>query len=64
MLGTFLKAKAAAVMALPAVLRKRARIQAGRTVGASEIEPHLERRWLATKTREKRFDVGLTAGAG
>ncbi|MSO82922.1 MAG: glycosyltransferase family 2 protein [Acidobacteria bacterium] len=62
LLGTFLRAKAAAIAGMPAVLRKRARIQRARTVGAEAIEPHLERRWLAAKMREKRFDVGLAEG--
>ena len=62
LLGTFLKAKAAALVGLPAILRKRARIQRARTVGVAAIEPHLEKRWLAVKVREKRFDVGLAEG--
>jgi hypothetical protein len=28
-------------------------------VDARAIEAHLERRWLAAKAREKRFDMGL-----
>ena len=59
MLGTFLHAKMAALAALPGVIAKRARIQRGRKVGTGDIERHLERRWLAAKIREKRFDVGL-----
>ncbi len=62
LLGTFLKAKAAALVGLPAILRKRARIQRARTVGVAAIESHLEKRWLAAKAREKRFDVGLAEG--
>ena len=62
LLGTFLKAKASALAGLPAVLRKRGRIQRARTVGVAAIEPHLEKRWLAVKMREKRFDVGLAEG--
>ena len=59
LLGTFLRAKGAALAGLPAVLRKRVTIQRASTVGAAGIEPHLERRWLAVKMREKRFDVRL-----
>jgi GT2 family glycosyltransferase len=59
LLGTFLKAKAAALTGLPSVLRKRASIQRASRVGAKGIEPHLDRRWLAAKLSEKRFDVGL-----
>jgi GT2 family glycosyltransferase len=62
LLGTFLKAKAASLAGLPEVLRKRARIQRASTVGAAAIEPHLEKRWLAVKVREKRFDAGLAEG--
>jgi len=62
LLGTFLKAKGAALVGLPAILRKRARIQRATTVGVAAIEPHLEKRWLAVKVREKRFDVGLAEG--
>jgi hypothetical protein len=60
LLGTFLRAKGAALLGLPAALRKRAAVQRASTVGAEGIEPHLERRWLAAKVREKQFDVGLT----
>jgi hypothetical protein len=63
LLGTFLLAKVNALRGLPQVLRKRARVQAGRTVPASAIDAQLERRWLATKLREKRFDAGLAEGA-
>ncbi|MGH9253120.1 MAG: glycosyltransferase family 2 protein [Vicinamibacterales bacterium] len=62
LLGTFLKAKLAAVRGLPEVLRKRAAIQRTRTVGAGAIEAHLEKGWLAAKVREKHFDVGLAEG--
>jgi N-acetylglucosaminyl-diphospho-decaprenol L-rhamnosyltransferase len=58
--GTFLRAKIAALWGIPSALRKRAVVQRARTVGASGIERHLERRWLAVKMREKQFDVGLT----
>jgi GT2 family glycosyltransferase len=56
--GTFLRAKAAALAGLQPMLRKRAEIQRTRRVGAGAIAPHLERRWLSTKLREKRFDLG------
>jgi GT2 family glycosyltransferase len=57
--GPFLRAKAAALAGLPRMWRKRVAVQRTRTVGARAIEPHLERRWLAIKAREKRFDAGL-----
>ena len=63
LLGTFLRAKAAAVAALPAVMRKRAAIQASALVGSPAIEEHLDRGWLTAKVREKRFDVGLAEQA-
>ena len=59
LLGAFLRAKLAAVAGVPRVLRQRALVQRTRRVGAGAIWPLLERRWLATKWREKRFDVGL-----
>jgi GT2 family glycosyltransferase len=59
LLGTFLRAKGAALAGLPAVLRKRAAVQRAATVDAGAIERHLDRGWLAAKMREKRFDVGL-----
>jgi GT2 family glycosyltransferase len=61
MAATFLRAKAAALGGLPAMLRKRAAIQRTRRVGAAAIWPHLERRWLSTKRREKRFDTAIAA---
>jgi GT2 family glycosyltransferase len=61
-LGAFVKAKGAAVAGLSQVMRKRAVIQRTRRVDADGIEPHLERGWLATKIKEKRFDVGLSKG--
>lgn len=62
-LGAFLRAKCAALAGLPRLLRKRAEVQRTRRVGGAAIWPHLDARWLATKRREKRFDVNL-AGDG
>jgi len=59
LLGAFLRAKMAAVAGVPRVLRQRAVVQRSRRVGADAIWPLLERRWLATKRGEKRFDAGL-----
>lgn len=61
LLGTFVRAKLAAVAGLARMLRKRTDVQRTRRVGARAIAPHLERRWLATKRREKRFDAALAA---
>jgi GT2 family glycosyltransferase len=62
LLGTFLRAKAAALAGLPRMLRKRAQVQRGRLVSAADIERHLDSRWLSMKLREKRFDSSLAEG--
>ncbi len=54
--GTFLRAKVAALAGVPSVLRKRAVVQRTARVGAREIWPLLERRWLSMKRREKAFE--------
>jgi GT2 family glycosyltransferase len=59
LLGTFLRAKVASIAGLPRMLRKRAAIQRTRRIGVAALEPLLERRWLAAKRREKRFDTSL-----
>jgi GT2 family glycosyltransferase len=53
--GAVLRAKWAAVRALPAVLADRRRIQAARSASRGDIEPFLEPDWLAAKRREKAF---------
>jgi GT2 family glycosyltransferase len=53
---TFVRAKAAAVAAVPAMLRKRAAVQRSRRVDADAIWRMLEPRWFGLKAREKRFD--------
>jgi GT2 family glycosyltransferase len=58
---SFLRAKLAALAGLPGMLKKRAIVQRTRRVGAGAIWPHLERRWLSTKQREKRFDAAIAA---
>jgi GT2 family glycosyltransferase len=63
LLGPYLRAKAAAFAGLPRMLGKRATILRGRGVGAAAIAPLLDRRWLSTKLREKRFDARLAEGA-
>ena len=55
----FLRAKWAALAGLPRLLRKRSQVQRTRRVGGDAIWPHLEPRWLATKRREKQFDLSL-----
>lgn len=60
--GTYLRAKAAAIAGLPRVLRQRRAIQRRRTVSVSAIDALLDRRWLALKRSEKRFDIRLAAG--
>jgi GT2 family glycosyltransferase len=62
LLGTFCRAKAAALAGLPRMIRKRMAIQRARIVGSAAIERHLETRWLSAKIREKRFDASLAEG--
>jgi hypothetical protein len=57
--GAFARGKLAAVAGLPRMLRKRRAVQATRRVDADTIARQMDTRWLATKLREKRFDVGL-----
>ena len=59
LLGTFVRAKVAALAGMGRVLKKRAQVQRTRRVGASAIWPLLESRWLSAKIREKRFDLGM-----
>jgi GT2 family glycosyltransferase len=59
LLGTFVRAKLAAAAGLPRVLRQRAIVQRARRVAPSAIWQQLDRGWLATKRREKRFDTTL-----
>jgi GT2 family glycosyltransferase len=59
LLGTFFRAKIAALKGARQIVRKRAAVQRSRRVAASVIWAQLERRWLATKRREKQFDAGL-----
>ncbi len=64
LLGTFLRAKAAALRGAPRMWRKRKAIQAARTVEPAAIWRVLERGWLRVKLREKRFDTSIReAGA-
>ena len=58
-LGAFVRAKGAALAGLPQVMSKRRFIQKMRTADVADIEPHLERSWLTTKIREKKFDTTL-----
>jgi hypothetical protein len=62
LLGTFVRAKLAAIAGVPRVLRQRAEVQRGRRVGAEAIAAQLDRAWLSTKLKEKRFDLGLAGG--
>jgi GT2 family glycosyltransferase len=61
-LGTFMRAKLAAVAGLPRALRKRWRVQRARRVDAAALRSLMETQWLSTKLREKRFDAGLAGG--
>ena len=59
MLGPYVRAKAAAVVGLPRMLRKRAAIQRARRIDAAAIAPLLDTKWLSTKIREKQFDANM-----
>ena len=59
LLRPYLRAKAAALVGLPRILRKRAGVQRGRRVAASAIAALLDTQWLSTKVREKRFDAQI-----
>ena len=61
-LGTFVRAKAAAIGGLSRVLKQRSDVQRSRRIEAAAIERHLEKGWLATKRREKQFDMSLAEG--
>ena len=61
--ATFVRAKIAALAGMPRTVRKRAAVQRTRRVAAGVIWARLERRWLATKRREKQFDAGLAESA-
>jgi N-acetylglucosaminyl-diphospho-decaprenol L-rhamnosyltransferase len=58
-LGTFVRAKTAALAGLGDVWRKRRHIQRTRTASTAEIWAALEPRWLGLKWREKRFDLSM-----
>jgi len=62
LLGTFCRAKVAALAGLPRMLRKRTAVQRARLVGTAAIERHLDTRWLSAKIREKGFDISLAEG--
>jgi GT2 family glycosyltransferase len=53
-----IRGKLAALAALPAVLRDRARIQASRTASVEDVASLMERGWFGAKRREKAFQVG------
>ena len=59
MLGPYLRAKGAAALRLPRMLRKRAAVQRERRVSAAAIAALLETKWLSTKIREKQFDATM-----
>jgi len=58
---TFATAKWSAVRELPRVLRQRRDVQRGRRTTSLRLWKLMERRWIATKFREKRFDVKLAS---
>ena len=62
LLGTFLRAKAAALAGGARVARQRRRIQGSRRASAVAIWRQLEPRWLSMKRQEKAFDTSLVRG--
>jgi GT2 family glycosyltransferase len=62
LLQPFLRGKVAALAGMPRVWRQRAAVQRTRVLRSADLWPHFERRWLSTKLREKRFDVGIAGG--
>jgi GT2 family glycosyltransferase len=58
-LGAFVRGKVAALRALPRLMRKRRAVQHGRQIPVRALAALLDRRWLAAKRREKRFDLPL-----
>ena len=56
--GTWLAAKWAALAGLPSVLRKRRVVQRSRSTDVRRLWNVMDRRWVALKWREKRFDLG------
>ena len=56
--GPAVSGKLAALAALPAVLRDRARVQAARVVPTSRVASMMQRGWLQAKRREKSFMSG------
>jgi GT2 family glycosyltransferase len=59
MFGTFARAKWAAMCGLPRVRRQRRQIQRERRISWIRLWRLMDRRWIAIKLREKRFDRGL-----
>lgn len=55
--GVFLRSKLAAVKGMPAILVKRRSVQRQRTTSVRRLWELMERRWLALKYREERFDL-------
>jgi GT2 family glycosyltransferase len=57
MVGPFVRGKWAALRGMPRVWRKRRQVQRARRSECRRIWRLMERRWLALKIREKRFDL-------
>jgi GT2 family glycosyltransferase len=59
MLGPYVRAKTAAAVRLPRMLRKRAAVQRERRVDAAAIAAVLDTKWVSVKLREKQFDASI-----
>lgn len=57
---TFVSAKWQAAKGLPRVLKQRREIQRRRRISSLRLWKQMDGHWMATKIREKRFDLGLT----
>jgi hypothetical protein len=59
MFRTFVRAKWAAICELPRVWQQRRQIQRRRRISWIRVWRLMDRRWIAIKLREKRFDKSL-----
>ena len=57
LLRPYLRGKWAALMGIPAVLRKRSAVQSGRLTPSKDLWQAMDRNWIRRKIREKRFDL-------
>ena len=56
LLGPYLKGKFAALKGIPAILRKRSRVQSGQLASTRDLWQAMDGNWIRRKRVEKRFD--------